>query len=57
MRKNSLRIFGLFFSLATLLTAVPPRAQAQTICPACIIGYKCCIKGDTARCIPENRNC
>ncbi|HEY9420802.1 MAG TPA: hypothetical protein VIW92_05270 [Thermoanaerobaculia bacterium] len=56
MRRNALRIFGLFFTLATLVTAIP-RAQAQTICPVCIEGYKCCIKGDNARCIPENRNC
>lgn len=58
MRKNALRIFGLFFTLATLVTAVPPRAQAQEpICPFCIIGYKCCIKGGVAKCIPEDRNC
>ena len=56
MRTNALRIFGLFFTLATLLTAVP-RAQAQVICPACIIDYKCCIKGSTAKCIPADRNC
>ena len=57
MRKNALRIFGLLFTLGALLPAGPPPAEAQTICPACIIGYKCCIKGNEARCIPENRNC
>jgi hypothetical protein len=56
MRRNALRIFGLFFTLATLLTTVP-RAQAQVICPACIVDYKCCIKGNTAKCIPADRNC
>lgn len=56
MRKNAFRIFGLFFTLATLLTAVP-RAQAQVICPVCIEGYQCCIKGNSAKCIPADRNC
>jgi hypothetical protein len=56
MRKNALRIFGLFFALTTLLTAVP-RAESQTICPACIIGYKCCIQGQTAKCVPEHSGC
>jgi hypothetical protein len=57
LRKNALRIFGLFFTLAALLTSVP-RAQAQDpLCPACIVDYKCCIKGGTAKCIPADRNC
>lgn len=57
MRKNILRIFGLLFTLGALLPAVPPPAEAQTICPACIIGYKCCIQGSNAKCIPETRPC
>ena len=57
MRKTALRIFGLLFTLGALLPAIPPPAEAQTICPFCIIGYKCCIKGNEARCIPEDRKC
>ncbi len=56
MRRNALRIFGLLFTLAALLPAVPP-AQAQRMCPDCIIGYYCCMKENSARCIPETRAC
>ncbi len=57
MRKNALRIFGLLFTLGALLPAVPQPAEAQTICPFCIIGYKCCIQGQTAKCVPEQSGC
>jgi hypothetical protein len=56
MRKITLRIVGLLLTLIALASSAP-RLQAQTICPLCIIGDKCCIQGNHARCIPEARPC
>jgi hypothetical protein len=57
MRKSLLRIAGLILTLAALASSAP-RVQAQEpICPFCIIGYKCCIQGSHASCIPESRPC
>ena len=55
MRKTILRIAGLLLVLAALTSGT---AQAvDPICPLCIIGYKCCIHGQSAQCIPENQAC
>jgi hypothetical protein len=56
MRKITLRIVGLLVVFSALASSVP-RVDAQVICPACIIGYKCCIQGNQARCIPETKPC
>ena len=57
MRRAALRIVGLLVTLSAL-ASVAPRVQAQEpICPFCIIGYKCCIQGGNARCIPETKPC
>lgn len=57
MRRITLRIVGLLLTLSALASAAP-RVQAQEpICPFCIIGYKCCIQGNHARCIPEAKPC
>lgn len=57
MRRAALRIVGLLVTLSAL-ASVAPRVQAQEpICPFCIIGYKCCIQGNNARCIPETKPC
>lgn len=57
MRRAALRIVGLLVTLSAL-ASVAPRVQAQEpICPFCIIGYKCCIQGSNARCIPETKPC
>ena len=57
MRKLFLRIAGLTLTLVALATSAPLVHAQDPICPACIIGYKCCIQGSHASCIPENRNC
>jgi hypothetical protein len=56
MRRNALRIFGLFFTLAALLPAVPP-AHAFRMCPFCLPGYYCCVSEHSERCIPETKAC
>ena len=57
MRRITLRILGLLLTLSAL-ASVAPRVQAQEpICPFCIIGHKCCIQGNHARCIPEANPC
>lgn len=56
MRKITLRVLGLLLTLSALLSVAPP-VQSQTICPFCVIGYKCCIQGNNARCIPEANPC
>lgn len=56
MRKIIFRIVGLLVTLSALASSAP-RVDAQVICPQCIIGYKCCIQGNQARCIPETKPC
>jgi hypothetical protein len=56
MRRITLRIIGLLVTLSALASTAP-RVDAQVICPQCIIGYKCCIQGNHARCIPEANPC
>ena len=41
----------------TALLSTPRPAEAQVICPACIIGYHCCIRGNTAKCVPDSNPC
>lgn len=58
MRKAALRIVGLAFTLAALASSAVVNAQPPTpICPLCIIGYKCCIQGQSATCVPESQPC
>ncbi|HEX2641831.1 MAG TPA: hypothetical protein VHU81_02485 [Thermoanaerobaculia bacterium] len=58
MRKAALRIVGLAFTLAALTSSAVVNAQPPTpICPLCIIGYKCCVQGQNANCIPESQPC
>lgn len=56
MRRLILGVLGLVLT-CTALVSTPRRVEAQTICPACIIGYHCCIKGQTAKCVPESSPC
>jgi hypothetical protein len=57
MRKLCLRIAGLLLTLAALASSAPLVQAQEPICPFCIIGYKCCIQGSNASCIPETRRC
>lgn len=57
MRRITLRIVGLALTLAALASSAPRLHAQEPICPFCISGYKCCIQGDHARCIPESRPC
>jgi hypothetical protein len=56
MRKVTLALLALSLTVGAL-GSLPRRAEAQTICPFCAIGYKCCITGQTARCVRENNPC
>ena len=59
MRKTAFRVVGLLVTLAAMASTAP-RLQAdpvEPLCPACIIGYKCCIQGNQASCIPQSRPC
>lgn len=53
------RAVGLAVALSAIagagasLKAQPP----EPLCPACIIDYKCCIKGNKATCIPSSQAC
>ena len=58
MRKINLALLALTLTLSALGSI--PKAAAQPgepICPACIIDYKCCIKGNHATCIPSSQAC
>ena len=57
MKKAALRIIGLLVALSALASSVPTAQAQDPICPLCIIGYKCCIQGGNAKCIPESRPC
>jgi hypothetical protein len=57
MRKATLRIAGLLLTLAALASGASMAQPVDPICPFCIIGYKCCIQGSQAHCIPESRPC
>lgn len=56
MRRLTLGALAFALTL-TAFASFAPAAQAQTICPFCIIGYKCCIQGNHAKCIPETNPC
>lgn len=57
MKKMILRTLGLLVAAAALASSVTQAQPVDPICPACIIGYKCCIQGSQARCIPETKPC
>lgn len=57
MRRITLRIVGLLLTLSALASSAPLVQAQEPICPFCIIGHKCCIKGNNARCIPEANPC
>ena len=57
MRRMTFRIVGLLLTLSALASVAPPVQSQTPICPFCIIGYKCCIQGNHARCIPEANPC
>ncbi len=58
MRKTVFGVVGLLLTLAAMVSTARLQAQpVEPLCPACIIGYKCCIQGNHASCIPETRPC
>lgn len=57
MRKITLRIAGLILTLAALASSAPLVQAQEPLCPFCAIGYKCCIQGTQAKCIPNSASC
>ena len=55
-KKILLGILGLVLTCTALLSTPRP-AEAQVICPACAIGYHCCIQGNTAKCVKDSNPC
>lgn len=56
MRK-ALRTLGLLVTFAALASGASVAQPVDPICPFCIEGYKCCIKGQQATCIPQADVC
>ena len=56
MRK-ALRTLGLLVTFAALASGTSMAEPVDPICPFCIIGYKCCIQGHQANCIPDSQPC
>jgi len=58
-KKIALTLLALSLTVSALDSISKAAAQqpGDPICPLCIIGYKCCIKGNHATCIPESHNC
>jgi hypothetical protein len=57
MRKIAIRTASLLIALAAVAGANLTAQPVDPICPFCITGYKCCIQGSHASCIPESRPC
>jgi hypothetical protein len=59
MRRITFALLALSLTVSALGSV--PKAAAQQpgepICPACIIDYKCCIRGNHASCIPASQAC
>lgn len=55
--RRALRTLGLLVTFAALASGTSMAEPVDPICPFCIQGYKCCIQGNQASCIPESRPC